>query len=487
MSAVRPSLFWLPYTVLAGRRWLLGAWFIQLAALAAVLIWVDERWPAIALAGAISAVAGTVLWVQPAGSLLVNWRTARELRLPRESAGVPSRMALLLVVNLLPAALLMGLRSESHLYAVYAALFTLCLLMGMLVFVLLPTGVLVFIGVVPLSASLLPGVPADLIWTDGLRIAVALGVLSAELLLVAALVRRHLGGDTPVQGFGANLLSIWAAQRSGTGGGASTYEQPARALRATPTFLLPRLHLKPGMSVNARVAHLLGQPYAPGFTRRFMLVAGAIMALVLLLLGAARLPTPGLVLMGFVFSVPMTVSTRLGQLFRRDAPELSEWQLLPGQGDAAARRQRALHLMFWRPVQAQVVLTLGCLLGLAGLDQWAQAPALLALSTTLVAVMTLESARYLARGVGWFGKPWTGALVQCAVAIPGFVILSAVGWAPALADGLFHGWLQATLAITVALAVYSLWVARRSIGATGLARAVWMGAADRALNPARPA
>lgn len=111
---MKRAVAWLPYTALAGRRWIVGAWLVELAALAAITLWVDMPWLAIDLAIAAVVIPAFGCWVAPLGSLLAQRRAARELCLPREGRGLAVCLGLCLALNLLPAAGVIYALAQDH-------------------------------------------------------------------------------------------------------------------------------------------------------------------------------------------------------------------------------------------------------------------------------------------------------------------------------------------------------------------------------------
>lgn len=457
--------FWLPYAGMLRPRWMVAALLLQLLALGAILMWVGNAGTAIGLALAAAGASSFWLWAAPAGSLLLHLHQGHELRLPRHSAGYFARALLLLVVNLLPASALIGWRAADGDWAVFMSLLLLCILLGQLLFLVTPFRLLMGAAVVPLLlvalAQLLPWQLSRIEWSNGMRIAAALLVAGGAGSLLLGLGRRFIRRPAPCVGADACVLDFAVGS-----GAASSFDEPERGLRALPQFLLPRQRVRPGDSVEQRVAQLLGPPYAPGSTRRMLVILGAIGLLVFLIAAATK---PGVHLELFVAQtwlavcVTFTVSTRLGTLFRKHAPELSELALLPGQGNTQQRGQRVMRLLLRRPLSAQLALTMAVMtslwvIGLA--HSWTQAGPLLGLSLLAVALMTLETARYIEHGQGWFGKPWVGSAVYAAALTPSLVVLawSQIGqalWPTTVADA------QAAAGVAlIALLAFSAWRAR---------------------------
>jgi hypothetical protein len=134
----------MPYTLLVGKRLIVGAWAVELAALAAIALWVDAPWRAIDIAVGTVILPSLLCWLMPAGALLAHWRASRELRLPRAGRGRPAaRTALSLGLNLLPATSLLYAVSQDHDWAVYKTCIVLCILLAELLLLLAPMVLLV--------------------------------------------------------------------------------------------------------------------------------------------------------------------------------------------------------------------------------------------------------------------------------------------------------------------------------------------------------
>lgn len=304
----------------------------------------------------------------------------------------------------------------------------LCVLLAEPVVILMPVVLLGFIGFVPLLLNQLPWSALSIEWTTPLRIAAALAVAAAEGLLLWVLARRYTGRDIPGGGPIACLLEHMSTSRG-------TTADPNLAFRGVPAFMLPRQRLRPGEGVRLRVARLLGQPFAPGFVPRQLLVAGGVGALMALLLGrnlatsAEGLPVAlasavSSALPWLAVSVSMVASGRLAALFRSPAPELTELHLLPGQGDRVARGRRVAALLVWQPLQAQAwcAAVIVAVLWACGLT--AAAPTVLASALAVAAISVLEAVRYLERGEGWLGRAWMGGALALAVVLACVIVLA---------------------------------------------------------------